>query len=242
METEKPQEVLEDPEILESLVTPESEQLPETEEPENVLEEDKVLDSMEQEESEELTESKEYQQPQKRKKLYDVLKTPESEDFAEYQEFEDVPQPKKNIGVHKRMGRSQSNRPQEPKKPEKYKKPGNLRDLIETPASTLEDEQFESALTSKPSPRKRRRIKRTRSTLVCFLLALWSLLCLFLLFYVPGRYQDFLKNSTFGTRFQLGGFADDCLILSVMALWFFVALFVFVITTGMQKDRYPIRS
>ena len=234
-EPEKPQEILEPPE------PPESEQLPETKEPEKVLEDKKVLESMELEESEDITEPIEYQEPQKRKKLFEVLRTRESEDFAEYQEFEDVLEPKEPVGVWKRTGRSESPQPQESQEPEEYEKPDKLRELIEAPAGPLEDEQFESVLSSKPLPRKSRRIKRTKSTLVCFLLTVWSLLCLFLLFYVPGRYEQLLRNSAFGKRFQVGGFADDCLILSLMALWFLGALMLFVITTGRQKDRYPVR-
>jgi phage shock protein PspC (stress-responsive transcriptional regulator) len=51
-----------------------------------------------------------------------------------------------------------------------------------------------------------------------------------------------LENSAFGKRFQLGPAAVDCLIVFFMVLWFLGALMLFVITTGFQKDRYPVRS
>jgi len=120
---------------------------------------------------------------------------------------------------------------------EEYEKPEKLTELIEAPAGPLEDEQVASVFASKPSPRKPRLIKRTKSTLLGFLLTAWSLLCLLLVFYVPGRYADLLRNSAFGNRFQLGGAADDCLILFLMVLWFFGALLLFVVTTALQKDE-----
>ena len=125
---------------------------------------------------------------------------------------------------------------------EEYEKPEKLRELIEAPAGPLEDELVASVLASKPSHRKPRRVSRTKSTLLGFLLTAWSLLCLFLVFYVPGRYADLLENSVFGKRFQLGGAAVDCLIVFFMVLWFLGALVLFVVTTGFQKDRHPVRS
>lgn len=126
---------------------------------------------------------------------------------------------------------------------QEYEKPEKLQDLVEAPGLQAGPSQDEwVAIISGPKSSLRKRIKRTRSTLLCFLITGWSLLCLTLLFYVPGRYADFLRNSALGKRLQLGGFAVDSLILFCMVLWFLGALLLFVVTTGFQKDRYPVRS
>jgi glucan phosphoethanolaminetransferase (alkaline phosphatase superfamily) len=64
--------------------------------------------------------------------------------------------------------------------------------------------------------------------LLWLLLAGWSLLCLFLIFYVPVRYESELKGTAFGV---------ECLIVSFMVLWFLGALVLFIATTFTQKDE-----
>jgi hypothetical protein len=256
-------EDLEMKEAIESLKIPETEEftglqeteeLPEPEKTPQIRESKSPFESLETREPEELHEPKEPEGFPESEELPKSKEVREAEDFAEFHEFEEpseikvLQKPKEPEGVKEsgklfktlRMPESEELEGfPESEEFEEYQKPEKLRELIEPPAGPLEDEQLASVLSSEPLLRKR--IKRTKSTLVCFLLTAWSLLCLFLLFYVPGRYADLLRNSAFGNRFQLGEAAVDCLIVSLMVLWFLGALMLFVITTGLQKDRHPMR-
>jgi len=90
--------------------------------------------------------------------------------------------------------------------------------------------------TPKPLPHKRKR-SRMRSTLLWLSLAGWSLLCLFLIFYVPVRYESELRSYVFGNGPQDGRFTVECLIVSFMVLWFLGALVLFIATTFTQKNE-----
>lgn len=112
----------------------------------------------------------------------------------------------------------------EPQKPE---------ELLEFPELQGGPVKIEQALdvskpqTPKPLPHKRKRLRITRSMILWLSLAGWSLLCLFLIFYVPVRYESELKGNAFGV---------ECLIVSFMVLWFLGALVLFIATTFTQKD------
>ena len=80
----------------------------------------------------------------------------------------------------------------------------------------------------KPLPHKRRRSRITRSMILSLLLSVWSLLSLFLIFYVPVRYESKLKGNTFGV---------ESLTVSFMVLWFLGALVLFIAITFTQKDE-----
>ena len=101
--------------------------------------------------------------------------------------------------------------------------PPKIEELLEFP-----ELQASPVKIPKLLPHKRRRLRITRSTLLWLLLAAWSLLCLFLIFYVPVRYESELKGTAFGV---------ECLIVSFMVLWFLGALVLFVATTFTQKDE-----
>ncbi|MBA7685848.1 hypothetical protein ES703_94277 [subsurface metagenome] len=109
-------------------------------------------------------------------------------------------------------------------------KPEELPEFPELQGSPIRIEQtldISKPPTPKPLPHKRRRL-RIRSTLLWLILAGWSLLCLFLIFYVPVRYEAELKGNVFGVEY---------LIVSFMALWFLGALVLFIVTTFTQKDE-----
>ena len=118
----------------------------------------------------------------------------------------------------------------EPQKPE---------ELLEFPELQASPVKIEQALdisklpTPKPLPHKRRRLRMTRSMILWLSLAAWSLLCLFLIFYVPVRYESELKGNVFSV---------ECLIVSFMILWFLGALVLFIATTFTQKDENLKRS
>ncbi len=111
--------------------------------------------------------------------------------------------------------------------------PPEPEELLEFPELQASPVKIEQALDiskprpPKPLPHKRKRL-RMRSTLLWLSLAGWSLLCLFLIFYVPVRYESELKGNVFGV---------ECLIVSCMVLWFLGALVLFIATTFTQKDE-----
>lgn len=258
-DTEKESEVLpETEEPRDANVHQEFEQLKEPEEISQIRESgqiqesEKTFESIETPETEDFSEFQEFEFPEEPKadelvtesrKPFESLDNGGAEDFAQFHEFEEPPKPKEHQEVKESGKLFKTLRMDEPdeferfshaEEIEEYEKPEKLRDLIEPPAAPFIAEQVASVRLSG----KRRRIKRTKSTLLCFLLTVWSLLCLFLLFYVPGQYADLLRDTAFCKRYQLGGFAPDCLILSLMAIWFFGALLLFVIVTSLQKDRH----
>ena len=245
--TQKPEELLGFREREEVEEPKEPEQVPESREPE-VIPED--LES---------------------EKAFKILETRKPAEFSEYHEFGDFQEPKEDpevsssekpfespvtqkpeelLGFPHREGAREPEELQEgkklfqilageePEEPKGYKKPEKLRDLIEPPAAPFVAEQAASV----HSPCKRKRIKRTKSTLLCLLLAAWSVLCLLSVFYVPGRYAHLLDDSAFFNKYQLGPVGADCLILSLLIAWFLGALALFVIATGLQKDRHRARS
>lgn len=118
----------------------------------------------------------------------------------------------------------------EPQKPE---------ELLEFPELQASPVKIEQALdiskppTPRPLPHKRRRLRMTRSMILWLSLAAWSLLCLFLIFYVPVRYESELKGNVFGV---------ECLIVSCMVLWFLGALVLFIAVTFTQRDEKLKRS
>ena len=111
--------------------------------------------------------------------------------------------------------------------------PQKLEQLLEFPGFQGGPVKIEQALDVskprplKPLPHKCKRLRITRSTILWLSLAGWSLLCLFLIFYVPVRYESELKGNAFGV---------ECLIASFMVLWFLGALVLFIATTFTQKD------
>ena len=110
-------------------------------------------------------------------------------------------------------------------------KPEELLEFSELQAGPVKIEQaldISKPPTPKPLPHKRKRLRITRSMLLWLSLAGWSLLCLFLIFYVPVRYESELKGTAFGV---------ECLIVSFMVLWFLGALVLFIATTFTQKDE-----
>ena len=116
--------------------------------------------------------------------------------------------------------------------------PPEPEELLEFPELQASPVKIEQALdiskprSPKPLPHKRKR-SRMRSTLLWLSLAGWSLLCLFLIFYVPVRYESELKGNVFGVEY---------LIVSCMILWFLGALVLFIATTFTQKDERLKRS
>ena len=238
------------PEEVEELKEPE--EMPQPQLTPQVQESEEAFESIEPQETEEFSEFQEFEffeepkadeQVTESQELIEPLDSGVTKDFAEFHEFEQPPEPKEHQEVTesgKLFKTLRMDKPEEfeefagSEEIEEYKKPEKLRELIEPPAGPFVAEQVASVRL----PGRRRRIKRTRSTLLCFLLTAWSLLCLFLLFYVPGRYADLLRDTAFCKRYQLGGFAPDCLILSLMIVWFFGALLLFVIVTSLQKDRH----
>ena len=109
-------------------------------------------------------------------------------------------------------------------------KPEELPEFPELQASPVKIEQaldISKPRPPRPLPHKRKRL-RMRSTLLWLSLAGWSLLCLFLIFYVPVRYESELKGNAFGV---------ECLIVSFMLLWFLGALVLFIAITFTQKDE-----
>jgi len=109
-------------------------------------------------------------------------------------------------------------------------KPEELPEFPELQGSPVRIEQaldISKPPTPKPLPHKRRRL-RIRSTLLWLSLAGWSLLCLFLIFYVPVRHEAELKGNAFGIEY---------LIVSFMILWFLGALVLFIAITFTQKDE-----
>jgi hypothetical protein len=90
---------------------------------------------------------------------------------------------------------------------------------------------------AKPLSPKRKRVSTTESTLLPLLLAAWSLLCVFLLFYVPGRYVSMLQINAFGYEDRTVRIAVECLILFFMVFWFFGALGLYVVIIGYDKDE-----
>ncbi len=110
-------------------------------------------------------------------------------------------------------------------------KPEELPEFPELQAGPVKIEQaldISKPPTPKSLPHKRKRLRITRSMLLWLLLAGWSLLCLFLIFYVPVRYESELKGTAFGV---------ECLIVSFMVLWFLGALVLFIATTFTQRDE-----
>ena len=106
--------------------------------------------------------------------------------------------------------------------------PQKIEELLEFP-----ELQASPVKIPKPLPHKRSRSRITRSMILWFLLAGWSLLCLFLIFYVPPRYESELKGNVF---------CVECLIVSFMVLWFLGALVLFIAITFTQKDEKLKRS
>ncbi|MHC4460333.1 MAG: hypothetical protein ACYS6W_04365 [Planctomycetota bacterium] len=101
--------------------------------------------------------------------------------------------------------------------------PPKIEELLEFP-----ELQASPVKIPKPLPHKRRRSRITRSMILSLLLSVWSFLSLFLIFYVPPRYESELKGNTFGV---------ECLIVSFMVLWFLGALVLFIAITFTQKDE-----
>ena len=112
--------------------------------------------------------------------------------------------------------------------------PQKLEELLEFPGYQAGPVKIEQALdisksqTLKLLPHKCKRLRITRSTILWLLLAGWSLLCLFLIFYVPVRYESELKGNVFGVEY---------LIVSFMVLWFLGALVLFIATIFTQRDE-----
>jgi len=77
-------------------------------------------------------------------------------------------------------------------------KPEELPEFPELQAGPVKIEQaldISKPPTPKPLPHKRKRLRITRSMLLWLLLAGWSLLCLFLIFYVPAYYKSELVSA-----------------------------------------------
>lgn len=119
-------------------------------------------------------------------------------------------------------------------------KPEELLEFPELQASPVKIEQaleVSKPPTPKPLPHKRKRVSTTESTLLPLSLAAWSLLCLFLLFYVPGRYISMLEINPLSDEYQTVRFSVECLILFFMLLWFFGALALYVVIVGYDKEE-----
>ena len=116
-------------------------------------------------------------------------------------------------------------------------RPQETQELETGPVEVKQTADVSNVHTPKPLPHKRKRVSTTESTLLPLSLAGWSLLCLFLIFYVPGRYMSMLNIKTFDNEYQTVRFSVECLILFFMVLWFFGALGLFIVTTITQKDE-----
>lgn len=247
-EPKVPEEVTE---LKESEEFPETEQLPEPKVTPQLHESEKTLESTETQKIEEFSEFQEIEaleQPKADEQLleseipFESLDGLGTEDLGEVQELEEPREPEEPQEVKEGEKLFKTLRMDEPEEFEEYKKPEKLRELVEAPqlqTGPVED-KAPRVRALKPSPRKR--IKRTKSTLPCFLLTAWSILCLLSLFYAPFHYADLLRNSSFCKRYQLGGFAPDCLILSLMIVWFLGALLLYIVSTGLQKNGHRAGS
>lgn len=249
-ELKEPKEPQESGELLESVETQEAKESVEFQEPQEskeareILNREELFESLERQELEKLEELKEPKEPkesQEGEEPFESLEAQEPKEFEEFQKAEEL-QKQKEPQDEEGGEPFESLEDQEMEEFEDFQEPQESEELLEKIAGPVEAEQaaeVPEVETAKPLPCKRRRVSRTESTVLPLLLVAWSFLCLLLLFYVPGRYAETLKNSTIGDELQLGGFAVDCLILFFMVLWFFGALGLYAVIIGYDReDKY----
>jgi ribosomal protein S27AE len=121
--------------------------------------------------------------------------------------------------------RAESQKPEElpefPEFPELQGSPIRISQALDVPKPQAPKPQ-----APKPIPHKRRRL-RIGPALLWPSLVGWSVLWLFLIFYIPAYYQSELKGDSFAVEF---------LIVSFLVFWFVGALVLYIVPIFTQKD------
>lgn len=184
-----------------------------------------------------------FRKPQESKEFpaaEDTWKTQESEEIFELLQRQESEEPGELKEAEETMESRELEEPLEFKEVEEsteLHEPNETEEPIAGPVEAEETADVSEVDSAKPLPRRRKHISTRESKLLPFLFVIWTLLCFFMLFYVPDRYAEVLSGSIFGDKLQLGGFADDCLIIFFMVLWFFGALGFYVAIIGSEKDE-----
>lgn len=185
-------------------------------------------------ESEELLESLEAQEHKEILDFQQPRESKEPQEARELEELEQLKEPEESQESHERKELLEF---QEVGEPTELREPNETQEPIAGPVEAEEIVDVPDVPAAKPLSPKRKRVSTAESTLLPLLLAAWSLLCVFLLFYVPGRYVSMLQINAFGYEDRTFRFAVECLILFFMVLWFFGALGLYVLIIGSEKDE-----
>jgi len=178
--------------------------------------------------SEELVEALEAQEHKEILELQQPQESKGPQEARELEELEELKEPEEPQESHERRELLEF---QEAKEPTEFQGPKA------GPVEAEEGADVPDVPAAKPLSRRRKRVSTTESTLLPLLLAAWSLLCVFLLFYVPGRYVSLLQINAFGYEDRTFRFAVECLMLFFMVLWFFGALGLYVSIIGYDKEE-----
>lgn len=173
----------------------------------------------------------------------------ESLEVQEHKEILEFQQPQESKGPQEARELEELEELKEPKGPKESREHRELLEFQEAEESTelqgpkavlVEAEEgadVPDVPAAKPLSRRRKRVSTTEPKLLPILLAAWSLLCVFLLFYVPGSYMSLLEISASGYEDRTVRFAVECLMLFFMVLWFCGALGLYVVIIGYDKDE-----
>jgi len=183
---------------------------------------EELLESLEAQEHKEILE---FQQPQESEE------TQEARELEELEELKEPEEPKESYERRELLEFQEAGEPTELREPNETQEP--IAGLVE--AEEIAD--VPEVPTVRPLSYKRKRVRTTESTFLPLLLAAWSLLCVFLLFYVPGRYISMLQINAFGYEDQTFRIAVECLIVFFIVLWFSGALGLYVLIIGSEKDE-----
>lgn len=218
-DTWKAQEVKESPATEDTWQAKKSEEFVDSVESQEQKEPLEVQELKESEEPQEARAPEEFEIARESEEIFELLQRQESEELGELKESEEPGELK------------------EPEESTAFQETIETEEPIDAPVESEETAEMPEVDSAKALPRKRKRVITRESKLLPILLVAWSLITLFLLFYVPDRYAEILSNIAFGGELQLGGFADDCLIIFFMVLWFFGALGLYAGIIGSEKDE-----
>lgn len=197
-------------------------------------ESEELLESLEAQEHKEILD---FQQPQESKEPQEGQESEEpfeSLGKQELEELEQLKEPEEPLESHERKELLEF---QEAGGPTERREPNETQEPIAGPVEAEEIADVPDVPAAEPLSPKRKRVSTTESTLLPLLLAAWSLLCVFLLFYVPGRYVSMLQINASGYEDRTARIAVECLMLFFMVLWFFGALGLYVVIIGSEKDE-----
>ncbi len=186
---------------------------------------EELLESLEVQEHKEILE---FQQPQESKEPQEAQESGEPFESLDKQELEELEELKEPKG------------PKESRELLEFQEAEESTEFQGPKAGQVEAEEgadVPDVPAAKPLPRRRKRVSTTESTLLPLLLAAWSLLCVFLLFYAPGRYVSMLEINASGYEDRTVRIAVESLMLFFMVLWFFGALGLYVLIIGSEKDE-----